>query len=369
MEGWYDPVPTGGTAANTAGIVSYQVLIYEVLTGGDILPLPTTLIESTTQDVPFTSLTFPADKAPNAYDIHFAVKDHAENVQECRAVVFHDSTSQLLTNENFQMNAETGTAETDYVWQINNGPVVWRWDGFFYNDWIINHNVLKPMTQSNDRWGGLYSQLDGWVPVIGTHNIDGIIITNSYQADDEDYEPTKPEYHNDTRAIFDAEKWEVVPSCSDGDKYIMWKWVFDYREQELIEFCNIYIDSTPPNVEMLGAFYNDEREIEGISHDKFYPDMQFLFDVWDPHSNIYDILWTFGTTEDGSEVGEGAEPVIKYAKDVSMAQLRQKDCPGHVIYDHSTKKPVTTMLTYPWKCTVLHCNHLGNTWKPLVLMT
>ena len=36
---------------------------------------------------------------------------------------------------------------------------------------------------------------------------------------------------------------------------------------------------------------------------------------------------------------------------------------------HNTKKPVTTMLTYPWKCTVLHCNHLGNTWKPLVLMT
>ena len=27
------------------------------------------------------------------------------------------------------------------------------------------------------------------------------------------------------------------------------------------------------------------------------------------------------------------------------------------------------MLTYPWKCTVLHCNHVGNTWKPLVLMT
>ena len=27
------------------------------------------------------------------------------------------------------------------------------------------------------------------------------------------------------------------------------------------------------------------------------------------------------------------------------------------------------MLTYPWKCTVLHCNHLGNTWKPVVQMT
>ena len=41
----------------------------------------------------------------------------------------------------------------------------------------------------------------------------------------------------------------------------------------------------------------------------------------------------------------------------------------NVFSTHSTKKPVTTMLTYPWKCTVLHCNHLGNTWKPLVLMT
>ena len=38
-------------------------------------------------------------------------------------------------------------------------------------------------------------------------------------------------------------------------------------------------------------------------------------------------------------------------------------------YIHCAKKPVTTMLTYPWKWRVLHCNHLGNTWKPLVLMT
>ena len=33
--------------------------------------------------------------------------------------------------------------------------------------------------------------------------------------------------------------------------------------------------------------------------------------------------------------------------------------------NHCAKKPVTTMLTYPWKCTVLHCNHWetpGNHW-------
>ena len=42
---------------------------------------------------------------------------------------------------------------------------------------------------------------------------------------------------------------------------------------------------------------------------------------------------------------------------------------GAPSFMHCSKKPVTIMLTYPWKCTVLHCNHLGNTWKPLVLMT
>ena len=36
---------------------------------------------------------------------------------------------------------------------------------------------------------------------------------------------------------------------------------------------------------------------------------------------------------------------------------------------HCAKKPVTSMLTYPWKYTVLHCNHLENIWKPLMLMT
>ena len=41
----------------------------------------------------------------------------------------------------------------------------------------------------------------------------------------------------------------------------------------------------------------------------------------------------------------------------------------YALQGQCAKKPVTTMLTYPWKCTVLHCNHLGNTWKPLLLMT
>ena len=51
----------------------------------------------------------------------------------------------------------------------------------------------------------------------------------------------------------------------------------------------------------------------------------------------------------------------------TIVYFHRKTAFVHII--HSTKKPVTTMLAHPWKCTVLHCNHLGNIWKPLVLMT
>ena len=53
--------------------------------------------------------------------------------------------------------------------------------------------------------------------------------------------------------------------------------------------------------------------------------------------------------------------------DVFAVTIREKN--PLIVHYHCAKNPVTTMLTYPWKCTVLHCNHLGNTWKPLVLMT
>ena len=64
---------------------------------------------------------------------------------------------------------------------------------------------------------------------------------------------------------------------------------------------------------------------------------------------------------------------VKHFRDINVIGFHHTlQCGGRIrrgVAEHCAKKPVTTMLTYPWKCTVLHCNHLGNTWKPLVLMT
>ena len=46
--------------------------------------------------------------------------------------------------------------------------------------------------------------------------------------------------------------------------------------------------------------------------------------------------------------------------DIELQQTKWDDhCT--IVNRHSTKKPVTTMLTYPWKCTVMHCKHLETT--------
>ena len=64
-------------------------------------------------------------------------------------------------------------------------------------------------------------------------------------------------------------------------------------------------------------------------------------------------------------------PIVRHYCSALLYIPEQSYYPKHSRFTeyHCAKKPETTMLTYPWKCTVLHCNHLGNTWKPLVLMT
>ena len=73
----------------------------------------------------------------------------------------------------------------------------------------------------------------------------------------------------------------------------------------------------------------------------------------------------------------GCEPVYTHSQ-IGFMQKKKKKKKKKIanrvhalltIIAQHKKKTVTTMLTYPWKCTVSHCNHLGNTWKPLVLMT
>ena len=67
--------------------------------------------------------------------------------------------------------------------------------------------------------------------------------------------------------------------------------------------------------------------------------------------------------------GPHAGPLCYVCNTLPINSLTNKIHAFIYMYLHSTEKPVIIMITYPWKCTVLHCNHLGNTWKPLVLMT
>ena len=85
-------------------------------------------------------------------------------------------------------------------------------------------------------------------------------------------------------------------------------------------------------------------------------------------------LWITTSLEtSANELDQYALFYLKYTRatetDLLRYSMRKDDGKRCSFSTHCAKKPVTAMLTYPWKCTVLHCNHLGNTWKPLVLMT
>ena len=78
------------------------------------------------------------------------------------------------------------------------------------------------------------------------------------------------------------------------------------------------------------------------------------------------------TTDHSSFIFKLWKYALELADKLQQYRLWTVPCYRHYWSDcscsHCAKKPVTIMLTYPWKCTVLHCNHLG-TWKPLVLIT
>ena len=89
-------------------------------------------------------------------------------------------------------------------------------------------------------------------------------------------------------------------------------------ERTRIEFCNIYIDATPPYIDMFGVTHNDEKLLFVHRTDTWFPDLKLHYHTWDPHSNIKTMEWWFGTTEDGDEVGSGAMPVVIQGHNASL---------------------------------------------------
>jgi hypothetical protein len=315
MTGWFDPIPNGGDSINIADIAMYEVEAWEIVAQSSAqLPMSTINHLSVTQDSVITSITLPIE--PMLYAVILTVKDNADNIREARRLVLYDASSTIELDSGLQMNAQTGVASAQYVWQDNNNEVIWRWDGFFYNSYYKVHDVLKPITQDTTRWSGDFEQLTGVLNVLGTDNIDGLVIFEYYQADNEDYVPTANEFTQVTNTEYVDESMHVVSSCSDGDKYIMWMKVTDIMSRTRTEFCNIYVDSSPPILTQFGIENNGHDMLFVHSTDD-WTHMVLEYEAFDLHSNIYTMQWTLGTSPDASDVGSGSMAVVKYAKDVS----------------------------------------------------
>ena len=134
---------------------------------------------------------------------------------------------------------------------------------------------------------------------------------------------------------------------------------------------NLLIYSIQVHIILLGVvvlFPGSKTSIPRISYPK-------AIDIW----MFVCMIFVFGALIQYAFVNTMAQTekkkLVKYQSDggevtsvIYMHVCTHSDNTNHGS-THCAKKSVTTMLTYPWKCTVLHCNHLGNIWKPLVLMT
>ena len=321
--GWYDPIPEGGVAGvNTAEIEKYDLAAYVMQpnVGGDVLAYSIQEaidVKAVTPDPP-TSLTISTEDEPGMFMVTLHVCDWATNCNGALSRIIADTSSELLINEDNQMNSPTAS-DPAKIWNtVIDREIEFSWDGYFYNSWLIDWDVTKAFPDAEDKFPDEYGQKYFYYPEAGWANWLGIHIFTYAIMKHEHEVPTNAMYINTTAEEFNGRLAILKNSCVDGEKFIVWMKVWDHKEQWRVEKREVYCDSTPPEIELFGVNYNGEQAVFAMSVEAFVgPVTKFSAWIFDVHSNIHDIYWRLGTSHNGSEVGEGYQAVVKHGFDVS----------------------------------------------------
>ena len=320
-DGWIDPLPEGGSKQHASGIKEIILEVHEVITKGMELEVDKkSLVPSLKKNIlPYTpnayKMQFILPAAPKLYCTMLEVHDKAGNVRFVRRFVLFDNSSNIEINEKHSLRATSATRITGYRWQVVDGLICLSWKGRYYNSYYIDNNPLATIKPDTDNGiTGVYDQQTGKLPVNGTRSIHGLTgFIYSYSLNNGSYTPDT--YMSD----FEKESMCFSLSLSDGDTYTFKITAEDIVENRVSESTTVHIDSTVPEINNLWLVRNTSNELY-VHHSGDLSQMVLQFEAMDPHSGIYSVEWFLGTRLDSSDVGHGAEPIIKLPVNVCIFQ-------------------------------------------------
>ena len=315
-DGWIDPWPEGGSSRHASGIKRFIFEVHEVKTKGRVLevdkksldpPIKQEIVTSVASDVSFL-----LPKAPKLYCTMLEVHDVAGNVRFARRFVLFDNESKIEINKRFPLVVSSASKAAGFKWQIVHGLVCVNWHSRYYNSYYVHNNLLAPINPDvANGITGVYDQHTGKLPVDGTRSIHGLTgFLYSYSLNNGPYTPEEYVSH------FENESICFNFSLSDGDTYTFTITAEDVMENRVSDNVTVHIDRTVPDIINMWLVRNKHNELY-VHHSVDLSHMVLQFEAMDPHSGIYSLEWFLGTQVNASDVGHGAEPIIKLSDNVS----------------------------------------------------
>lgn len=296
FDGWFDPLPIGGSQSSSSGIDRLELSMFEV-SGKSVSGTPVfTKIINASQ----TSLSLNVPPAsPRLYCLKLEVKDKANNVKYVRRFFLYDNTSCIKTKPNKTMfYVSSASKMTHVLWQTHHNEICILWKDYFFNDFYLNNPLLSGVQPDSD-YAGIYEQNEGLLPVNGTSNVHGITqFLFSWKLNN-------GTFSNET----------IVPSltqqllCSnlsvtDGQTYTLNIRAIDIVNNSYAEERKVFIDRSVPLISNIWISKGDREQLF-VHDDSDLSKMKLSFETFDPHSGIYSIEWNFGTENIGHLLGKG----------------------------------------------------------------
>ncbi|XP_048259497.1 uncharacterized protein LOC124148456 isoform X1 [Haliotis rufescens] len=326
ISGWVDPYAEHGAPEQASGVKYYKVDVY----GMKHLDLNTQVVDFDRQV--FTSgkltgnnvnITVPLPAETAMYVAYLEVHDVAGNVRYARRFVLYDNTSKLEVNTTGVLRVTSASMDTKYTWQIHHGNIQLDWNERYHNDHYITNDYfchVKPDTSK--AISGVYDQVTGMLPVMGTVNIHGIT-RFKYQW----------RLNNGSETL-----WKSVPdftnqslslnlNLTDGETYEVWIQAQDIMLNTIVESVVVHIDRSVADIADTWLLREGTSQIY-VHNNTDLSTMVLQFRAWDVHSGLRSVLWALGTTNAASDLGNGALPVLKLHDQVDCPRGPDCYCPS-----------------------------------------
>ncbi|KAL4218473.1 hypothetical protein ACF0H5_023207 [Mactra antiquata] len=296
FEGWFDPIPVGGSVVQASQIDSYVIRVNEVNPSSDVSTVDYTkpfFSNKTTADVNEMTLSLTSD-SPRLYCITLEVTDVAKNTRQARRFILFDKTTFIESRNDSPFVVSSASSQTEFKWQTNHHDICLSWKDHFFNRYYLDNKLLNPIApEPNGLIQGVYEQFQAPLSVNGTPSVDGItsfMFSWNVDGGPMSSEISVPDFLHQTFC--------KDLGVKDGELYTIQIRPIDIVGHTYAETRTVAIDRSAPHIKNIWLtkdgkhtlFVHDSRDLSKLV---------LTFDATDLHSGISSIKYTFDAS-DGS---------------------------------------------------------------------